>query len=198
MAVERGRGASGALLASALATFSELIYDVAFRFATQSIILSISLIMSFTWESEFPPTAVASVSGHASKECGADKSPRRISLIRPKDLAAAAAWKAWPASIGCSANPSGAWRLSARAPRCMLWDRAPKSRRPGRAASSGQLLRPNAPAPRCSRTHRSPLPRQSFRTCWSKFAGGSPYVKAVTGLSPLFFHFLPAGGLGTV
>ena len=87
MVVERGMGTSGIWLATALATFSELMNDVAFRFATLSIILSISFIKSFTFESEFPPTVVASVSGHASKECGADKRPRRISLIRPKVLA---------------------------------------------------------------------------------------------------------------
>ena len=76
-----------------LATFSELMNDVAFRFTTLSIIFSISFIKSFTFESEFPPTVAASTSGHDSKECGAAQRPRRISLMRPTALAAVAAWK---------------------------------------------------------------------------------------------------------
>ena len=114
---ERGMGTSCDWLATALATFSDVMNEVAFFFNTLSIIFSISFIKPLMFESRFPPTVVASASGQASKECGADVRPRRISLMRPKALAAAAARKkAWPVGFCCSACLLGAARLSSRVP----------------------------------------------------------------------------------
>ncbi len=52
--VKRGMGTSCDWLATALATFSEVMNEVAFFFNTLSTIFSISLFKPLTFESEFP------------------------------------------------------------------------------------------------------------------------------------------------